>query len=90
MIRASVAERAAYAEAGGVYPLAGWIRVSGVRCPVEDLRGAGYVPGEPAWELRAPAGTTFGPEGRGVLAQTLRELERIAAQLDLTTTGVEP
>ena len=57
---------------------------------MEGLRGAGHIPGEPAWELRAPAGMTFGPEGRGVLAQTLRELERIAAQLDLTTTGVEP
>lgn len=55
-------QRDQYLEGKPVYPLHGFIRVDGTDCAIEDLRGLAS-PGDPKWELMAPAGHQFFPEG---------------------------
>lgn len=57
-IKATDAERAAYAATSPVYPQWGWVLKNGARFVVEDLRGS-WSKGDPVFEIIAPDGHIF-------------------------------
>lgn len=60
-------EKKAYAATKPVYPLHGFVIVSGIRCPVEYL---GEGPGEPNWEVLTPEGFQFDDGRHSILGTT--------------------
>lgn len=58
----------------GVYPLHGFVKVGDKVCTLEDLRS--WPKGDPQWELLAPDGYRFEPEGtHTLLADSLQDLQ---------------
>lgn len=78
VIKATDAERAAYATTRPVYPLYGYITVDGRRCAVEDLRGSWSAP-DPVYETLAPTGFRWSG-GEGTRSQLCHSLRDVAAR----------
>lgn len=55
--KATTAEKAAY-QPTAIYPLYGFIKIDGLPCPIEDLRGSWSKP-DPIYEVMAPTGYHF-------------------------------
>ena len=89
--RATDAERRAYAAQTPrpVYPLGGYVTISGHRCPVEDLRGDWAAP-DPTWEIMAPAGFRFDPDlAHSLLCHDLPDVRERAAYARLEPCPVD-
>lgn len=68
------AQRKAHAAAGGLYKLHGHVALGAHLCRLEDLRGAWSRP-DPVWEVHAPDGYIFQPEGlHSLLGHTQSDL----------------
>lgn len=74
---ATAAEKADYLAKKPVYPLLGWVTVSGHRCAVENL--SEWEKPDPQFEVMAPAGFHFDGDLHTLLAHSRSDLrERIA------------
>jgi hypothetical protein len=87
--KATAEEKAQYAVgntfnngAKPLYPLYGFIKVSGVDCAVEDLRGRGAAD-DPRYEVMAPDGKHFTEQLHTLLCANLEDLYTRVAANDL-------
>lgn len=79
--KATAEEKREYAKTKPVYPLWGFCRVGKIRCAVEHPNEG---PGEPNYEIMAPDGYIFEPDGvHTMLCQTLEEVCERAAYSEL-------